>query len=49
MKDRLNCADTGKCIGPNFYHWPKTWADFWEAKSLSQQFALMSSVVLPGG
>jgi len=36
-------------LNSNFYHWPKTWTDFWEAKSLSQQFALMSSVVLLGG
>jgi len=33
----------------NFHNWPKKWAEFWEAKSLSQQFALMSSVVLLGG
>ena len=36
-------------LNRNFYHWPKKWADFWEAKSLSRQFALMSSVVLLGG
>jgi signal transduction histidine kinase len=36
-------------LNHSFYHWPKTWANFWEAKSLSQQFALMSSVVLLGG
>jgi len=37
---RLNCK---------FIPWPKTWVKFWERKSLSQQFALMSSVVLLGG
>jgi signal transduction histidine kinase len=31
------------------YHWPQTWTDFWKVKSLSQQFTLMSSVVLLGG
>ncbi|MEE8327476.1 MAG: hypothetical protein V3R32_01600, partial [Nitrosomonadaceae bacterium] len=36
-------------LNRKFYHWPKTWVDFWAAKSLSQQFALMSSVVLLGG
>jgi signal transduction histidine kinase len=36
-------------LNSKFYHWPETWTDFWEAKSLSQQFALMSSVVLLGG
>jgi signal transduction histidine kinase len=33
----------------NFYRWPNSWVDTWESKSLSQQFALMSSVVLLGG
>ena len=32
-----------------FFHWPPTWVDSWRTKSLSQQFALMSSVVLLGG
>jgi hypothetical protein len=36
-------------LNRNFYHWPKSRAEFWEAKSLSQQFALVSSVVLLGG
>ena len=30
----------------SFYRWPKAWPLFWESKSLAQQFALMSSVVL---
>jgi len=36
-------------LNSNFYQWSKTWTDFWKGKSLSQQFALMSSVVLLGG
>ncbi len=30
----------------NSYQWPKIWVNYWQRKSLSQQFALMSSVVL---
>jgi len=33
----------------NFFSLPKSWGDIWESKNLSQQFALMSSVVLLGG
>jgi len=36
-------------LSRNLIPWPKTWAKFWERKSLSQQFALVSSVVLLGG
>jgi len=32
-----------------FLRWPTTWVNYWEGKSLTQQFALMSSVVLLGG
>jgi signal transduction histidine kinase len=32
-----------------FFHWPKAWINYWESRSLSQQFALMSSIVLLGG
>jgi hypothetical protein len=38
-----------KILNRSFYPWPKTWSDIWEAKSLAQQFALISSVVLLGG
>jgi len=36
-------------LNRDFYHLSETWSDFWGAKNLSQQFALMSSVVLLGG
>jgi len=36
-------------LSRKFFRWSKTWVNYWEGKSLTQQFALMSSVVLLGG
>jgi hypothetical protein len=49
LKDGANCLNADRDIKTQFFSWPKSWVDIWKSKTLSQQFALMSSVVLLGG